>query len=202
MTKILIVDVHAEQYRDKLREKFPALRFMLFHSAKEVTGDLSGTDVMLMFGIEVRDFMLAGAPRLKWIQPLATGVDHVLRCPSLKPNVLITSGRGIHGPPMREQVVYMMMAVSRDVVRAVGDQKAHFWERRLWSTLHGKTAAIAGTGVVGSAIAELLKAFGMGVIGVTRNPREAAGFDEMMPTDRLGGAARRARHLLNTPPPR
>jgi len=199
-TKVLIVDIHAEQYRDRLREAFPALQFTLFHSAKEVTGDLSDVDVMIMFGIEVRDFMLAGALRLKWIQSLATGVDHFLRCPSLRPNVLITSGRGIHGPPMREQVVYMMMAVSRDAVRAVGDQKAHFWERRLWSTLHGKTAVIAGTGVVGAAIGELLKALGMHVIGVTRTPRPAAGFDEMIATDRLAEAARRADYLINMLP--
>jgi D-2-hydroxyacid dehydrogenase (NADP+) len=200
MTTVLIVDVHAEMYRDRLHTEFPALRFKLFHKAAEVTGDLSDIDVMIMFGIEVRDFMLAGAPRLKWIQSLATGVDHFLRCPSLKPSVLITSGRGIHGPPMREQVVYMMMAMSRDAVRAVGDQKAHFWERRLWSTLHGKTAAIAGTGVVGSAIAELLKALGMHVIGVTRTPRQEAGFDEMIATDRLLDAVRRADYLINMLP--
>jgi D-2-hydroxyacid dehydrogenase (NADP+) len=200
MTKTLIVDVHAEMYRDRLHEAFPALQFTLFHSAKEVTGDLSDIGVMLMFGIEVRDFMLAGAPRLQWIQSLATGVDHFLRCPSLKPEVLITSGRGIHGPPMREQVVYMMMAVSRDAVRAVGDQKAHFWERRLWSTLHGKTAAIAGTGVVGAAIAELLKALGMHVIGVTRTPRQEAGFDEMIATGRILDAVRRADYLVNMLP--
>jgi D-2-hydroxyacid dehydrogenase (NADP+) len=200
MTTVLIVDVHAEMYRDRLQAEYPALRFKLFHKAAEVTGDLSDVDVMIMFGIEVRDFMLAGAPRLKWIQSLATGVDHFLRCPSLKPNVLITSGRGIHGPPMREQVVYMMMAISRDAVRAVGDQKAHFWERRLWSTLHGKTAAIAGTGVVGAAIGELLKALGMHVIGVTRTPRQEAGFDEMIATDRLLDAARRADYLVNMLP--
>lgn len=199
-SKVLIVDVHAEQYRDRLREKFPALQFTLFNSAKEVTGDLSDIDVMIMFGIEARDFMLAGAPRLQWIQSLATGVDHFLRCPSLKPNVLITSGRGIHGPPMREQVVYMMMAISRDAVRAVGDQKTHFWERRLWSTLHGKTAAIAGTGVVGSAIAELLKALGMHVIGISRAPRPAQGFDEMIATENLVEAARRADYLINMLP--
>jgi D-2-hydroxyacid dehydrogenase (NADP+) len=200
MTAILIVDVHVEMYRDRLQAEFPALQFKLFHKAAELTGDLSNIDVMIMFGIEVRDFMLAGAPRLKWIQSLATGVDHFLRCPSLKPNVLITSGRGIHGPPMREQVVYMMMAISRDAVRAVGDQKAHFWERRLWSTLHGKTAAITGTGVVGSAIGELLKALGMHVIGVTRTPRQEAGFDEMIATDRLLDAVRRADYLINMLP--
>jgi D-2-hydroxyacid dehydrogenase (NADP+) len=200
MTKVLIVDVHAEMYRDRLREEFPALQFRLFRSAHDVTGDLSDIDVMVMFGIEVRDFMLAGAPQLKWIQSLATGVDHFLRCPSLKSDVLITSGRGIHGPPMREQIVYMMMAVSRDAVRQVGDQKAHFWERRLWSTLHGKTAAIAGTGVVGSAIGEALKALGMHVIGVSRKPRQETGFDEMIATNRLTEAAARADYLINMLP--
>jgi D-2-hydroxyacid dehydrogenase (NADP+) len=78
--------------------------------------------------------------------------------------------------------------------------KAHFWERRLWSTLHGKTAAIAGTGVVGSAIAELLKALGMHVIGVTRTQRQAAGFDETVATDKLADAARRADYLINMLP--
>ena len=106
---------------------------------------------MIMFGIELRDHMLAGAPGLKWIQSLATGVDHFLRCPALKPDVLITSGRGIHGAPMREQVVYMMMAVSRDATRQVEDYQHRIWQRRLWSTLHGKTAVIVGTGIVGAS---------------------------------------------------
>jgi phosphoglycerate dehydrogenase-like enzyme len=200
MPTVLIVDIHAEMYRDRLRREFPALQFALFQNGREVTGDLSDIDVMIMFGIEVQDFMLKGAPRLKWIQSLATGVDHFLRCPSLRPQVLITSGRGIHGPPMREQVVYLMMAASRDAVRQVGDQQEHVWERRLWSTLQGKTAAIAGVGVVGTAIAELLKAFGMHVIGVTRTPRQVAGFDEMIATDRLPDAARRADYLINMLP--
>jgi phosphoglycerate dehydrogenase-like enzyme len=200
MTKVLIVDVHAETYRDALRAEFPALQCSLFHRAAEVSGDLADIDVMIMFGIELRDFMLSGAPQLKWIQSLATGVDHFLRSPSLKPEVLITSGRGIHGPPMREQVIYMMMGVSRDVVRQVGDQRAHFWERRLWSTLHGKTAVIAGTGIVGGAIGEALKALGMHVIGVSRTPRKEAGFDEMIATDRITDAAARADYLINMLP--
>ena len=199
-TKVLIVDVHAEMYRDRLLAEFPDLQFALFHNAAAVTGDLSGVDVMLMFGIEVRDEMLAGAPKLKWIQSLATGVDHFLRCPSLKPGVLITSGRGIHGPPMREQVVYLMMAVSRDAKRQVEDHQHHIWQRRLWSTLHGKTAVVVGTGIVGAAIGELLKAFGMHSIGVTRTPRKVAGFDEVMPTDRLPEAAAKADYLINILP--
>jgi D-2-hydroxyacid dehydrogenase (NADP+) len=200
MTNVLIVDVHAEMYRDRLQAEFPALQFAIFHNAAEVSGDLSGIDAMIMFGLEIRDAMLSGAPHLKWIQSLATGVDHFLRCPSLKPEVLITSGRGIHGAPMREQVLYMMLAVSRDAKRQVEDHQHRIWQRRLWSTLHGKTAVIVGTGIVGAAIGEMLKALGMRVVGVSRSPRQAAGFDDIMPADRLADAAAKADYLINVLP--
>jgi D-2-hydroxyacid dehydrogenase (NADP+) len=200
MTKVLIIDVHAEMYRDRLREKFPQLEFALSRNAAEASGDLSDIDALICFGIAIEDSILRRATRLKWIQSLATGVDHFLRCPSLKPEVLITSGRGIHGPAMREQVLYLMMGVSRDVAHQVEDKKAHVWQRRLWSTLYGKTAVIVGVGVVGIAIGEALKALGMTVIGVTRTPRSIAGFDEIMPTDRLVEAACRADYLINVLP--
>jgi D-2-hydroxyacid dehydrogenase (NADP+) len=200
MTKVLIIDVHAEIYRDRLLEEFPDQEFVLAHSAAEAPDDLSAIDALICFGIAVDDSILRRATKLQWIQSLATGVDHFLRCPSLKPDVLITSGRGIHGAPMREEIVYLMMAVSRDAARQVEDKKARHWERRLWSTLNGKTAVIVGIGVIGIAIGELLKALGMHVIGVTRTPRAVAGFDEMMPTDQLAAAASRADYLINVLP--
>ncbi len=101
---------------------------------------------------------------------------------------------------MRETVVYLMMAVSRDVKSLVEEQKAHVWNRRFYNLFTGKTAAVVGVGVVGTAIAQLLKAFGMHVIGVSRTPRTVEGFDEMMPTDRLREAAGRADFLINVLP--
>jgi D-2-hydroxyacid dehydrogenase (NADP+) len=199
-TKVLVVDIHAEMYRDRLLAEFPSLQFLLFKNAAAVTGDLSDVDAMIMFGIEIRDEMLAGAPGLKWIQSLATGVDHFLRCPSLKPDVLITSGRGIHGPPMREEVVYLMMGVSRDARRQIEDHQHHIWQRRQWSTLHGKTAVVVGTGIIGEAIGELLQAFGMHTIGVTRTPRKITGFDEVMVQAQLPEAAAKADYLINILP--
>jgi len=198
--KVLVVDIHAELYRDRLQAQFPNLKFMLFHKAAEVDRDLSDIDVMIMFGIEIRDQMLRDAPRLKWIQSLATGVDHFLRCPSLRRDVLITSGRGIHGVPMREHVLCLMLAISHDAKRQVEDQQQHVWQRRLWTTLYGKTAVIAGTGIVGAAIGEMLQAFGMRVIGVSRMPRQVRGFDEILPNERLREAASKADYLINVLP--
>ncbi len=198
--KVLIVDIHAELYRDRLQAEFPYLQFMLFHNAAEVIGDLSDIDVMIMFGIEIRDHMLRDAPHLQWIQSLATGVDHFLRCPSLRRDVLITSGRGIHGVPMREHVLYLMLAIGHDVKRQVEDQQQHVWQRRLWKTLHGKTAVIPGTGIVGSAIGEMLQALGMHVIGVSRTVRKTQGFDEILPSERLREAASKSDYLINILP--
>jgi len=198
--KVLIVDIHAELYRDRLQAEFSGLEFMLFHKAAEVSSDLSAIDVMNMFGIEIRDQMLRDAPRLKWIQSLATGVDHFLRCPSLRRDVLITSGRGIHGVPMREHVLYLMLTISHDAKRQVEDHQQHVWQRRLWTTLYGKTAVIAGTGIVGAAIGEMLQTLGMRVIGVSRVPRLVRGFDEILPSERLCEAASKADYLINVLP--
>ena len=200
MPKVLILDVHAEQYRDRLRTELPDLQFVLAPNAAAAPGDLSDIDALICFGIAVDDSILRRATQLKWIQSLATGVDHFLRCPSLRPETLITSGRGIHGASMREEIVYLMMAVSRNALQAADDKRTRHWQRRLWSTLDGKTAVIVGIGVVGIAIGELLKALGMTVIGVTRTPRAIAGFDDMIPTDRLADAASRADYLINVLP--
>jgi phosphoglycerate dehydrogenase-like enzyme len=198
--KVLIVDPHAEIYRDRLRAEFPALQFVLAHKAADLPPDIADADVLISFAIELKDEFYQRAGRLKWVQCLATGVDHVLRCPSLKPQTLLTSGRGIHGAPMRETIVFLMMGVAREARQLAQAQQSRVWDRRFWSLLCGKTAVIVGVGVIGIATAKLLKAFEMQVIGVTRTPRAIDGFDEIMPTAELKAAAARADYLINILP--
>jgi D-2-hydroxyacid dehydrogenase (NADP+) len=200
MTGVLVLDDHAKIYADNLRREFPALTV---HAAREEVStpqDLSGIDVFIAFGNDLGDDLFRRMTRLKWIQSLATGTDQFRRMPSLRADVLITSARGIHGPPMRELVAYFMLFLARDAMGQIADQRAHRWDRRYWSLLAGKTAMIVGLGVGGTAIGELLKAFGMTVIGTTRAPRPLAGFDEVVPRSRLLEAVRRTDYLINILP--
>jgi D-2-hydroxyacid dehydrogenase (NADP+) len=197
---VLVIDAHADIYAGQLRAAFPGLAVHTAHDLTELPADLSGFDVLVAFGTSINDDVLRRLSGLTWVQSLATGVDHFLRCPFLSRDVLITSGRGIHGPMMREMAAHLMLCLSHDVIRQVADQKAHAWDRRLWSLLYEKTAVVVGVGVSGTAIAEGLSAFGMRVIGVTRTPRKIAGFDDMMPTDRLVEAAAKADYLINVLP--
>ena len=197
---VLVLDGHAGIYAEHLTNEFPALRVHTAASLDDLPDDLSPIDVLVSFGVAVTDDVLARLTNLKWIQSLATGVDHFLRNPALRPSVLITSGRGIHGPMMREMAAFLMLCLSHNVLRQTEDQKAHRWERRLWTLLYEKTAVVVGLGVSGIAIGELMRALGMKVIGVTRTTREIAGFAAMMPTDRLVEAAAAADYLINVLP--
>jgi D-2-hydroxyacid dehydrogenase (NADP+) len=59
---------------------------------------------------------------------------------------------------------------------------------------------VVGIGVSGIAIGEVLSAFGMHVVGVTRTVRQIDGFNWIMPTDRLIEAAAKADYLINVLP--
>jgi D-2-hydroxyacid dehydrogenase (NADP+) len=201
VTNVLVLEKFADIYERELMARFPDLVVHKAATMADIAVDLATVDVLFAFGIAIGDSLIARMTHLKWIASLATGVDHFLRCPSLERNTIVTSARGIHGPAMRETVATLMLALSRDVRRLVNNKAAHRWERgERWPLLAGKTAVVVGIGVSGIAIGELLKAFGMRVVGVTRTPRAVAGFDTMVPTAELARAAAEADYLINVLP--
>ena len=158
-------------------------------------------DVLIAFGLAINDALIGDMTSLKWVQSLATGVDHFLRCPSLKAETILTSARGIHGPPMRESVARMMLSLVFGSEAKHRNQEIGKWDRGSpWHLLAGKTAIVAGTGVSGSAIAELLTAFGMTVIGLSRTPRPIAGFARIEAMSQLARIAPEADWLINVMP--
>jgi phosphoglycerate dehydrogenase-like enzyme len=198
---VLVLDTFAHVYAERLRREFPALGVHTARTAAEIALPLQEVDVLITFGHMINDDLIARASRLGWIQSLATGVDHFLRCPELKAQTLLSSGRGIHGPPMQESVAYLMLALARNAPRLAQRQMAHQWDRgRPWPLLSGKTAAVVGVGVAGAAIGNLLKAFGMRLIGVSRTPRVIEGFDEAAHTDDLAAVAAHADYLVGILP--
>ena len=82
---VLIVDMHAGIYAEHLRRDFPDLGIHTLASSAELPEDLSDIDVLVAFGIAIDDDVLRRLDNLKWVQSLATGVDHFLRSPTLAP---------------------------------------------------------------------------------------------------------------------
>lgn len=199
-TSVLILDTYADMYVDELRRTFPELTLHGARTAADIAIDPAEADVLVAFGIAITDDLMRRATGLSWIQSLATGVDHFLNSPHLRKETRLTSARGIHGPAMRETVAFLMLNQSHQVGRLARNQTDHVWQRNPWTLLAGKTAAIVGVGLASSAIAELLRAFGMRVIGVSGTPRAADGFDQVVGLDALLETAAAADYLISVLP--
>ncbi len=200
-TRVLVLDRFAAVYERHLRHEFPALGVHTATTARDIAVPLDAIDVLVAFGVAINDELISGARNLKWIQSLATGVDHFLKSPGLRADTLLTSARGIHGAPMRETVALLILGVTRNVRRLVDHQHARIWERGdPWPLLAGKTALVIGSGVSGSAIGRLLQAFGMTTLVATRRPRPVDGFDRSIALAELAATVGEADFVIDVLP--
>jgi D-2-hydroxyacid dehydrogenase (NADP+) len=166
-------------YYRGIREVFPDIALNIVGHSNEAAPFIAQADVLVTFGTPVSDEILAEAKRLKWVQLLSTGVDGIVSRPSLGKDVIVTNIPGIHATSVSEAAIMFMLALSRDLPRAVHDKDRHMWDR--WSSpiLEGKTVGILGVGLIAEGLAPRCKALGMRVVGITAAPRSVAGFDAM-----------------------
>jgi phosphoglycerate dehydrogenase-like enzyme len=168
-----------DQYRDRLKAKFPQLHVDLVDHHSKVGPYIGSADILLTFAPRLSDDVLRAGTKLKWVQALGTGVDNLIDRPVLRQDVIVTNVHGIHGPPVSEAALASMLALARDLPRAVRAQDARDWTRFPARLLHNKTVGIFGIGAIAEQLAPKCKAFGMRTIGVSSAPRPVAGFDRM-----------------------
>jgi D-2-hydroxyacid dehydrogenase (NADP+) len=189
MTNLLILLTLPEnvrhQYRDRLKARFPELSIDIADHHSKVGPHIAEADALLTFAPMLSPKVLQDATRLKWVQALGTGVDNLTDQDALRKDVIVTNIHGIHGPPVSEAALGSMLALARDLPRAVRLQDEKKWFRFPAQLLHNKTVGIFGVGVIAEALAPKCKAFGMRVVGLSSAPRPAPGFDEMRSRDEL-----------------
>jgi len=123
------------------------------------------------------------APRLKWIQTMSAGVDR-LPAEILRSGIRIANASGLHGTPMGELALAMMLMFAKDIPACQQMKETKTWRRYTPNLLRDRTVGILGLGVVGREIVRLAKVFGMRVAGMRRSDGEA----EVPPgVDRLYG---------------
>jgi D-2-hydroxyacid dehydrogenase (NADP+) len=104
--------------------------------------------------------------------------------------------RGLHGASVSESVLAAMLALSRNIARAVRSQDAGRWDRFPVELVKGKTVGVLGVGVIATELAPRCHALGMTVIGITSLPRIAPGFDRMVARDELLDVVGELDHLV------
>jgi phosphoglycerate dehydrogenase-like enzyme len=178
---LLIFLTHPEPtrsaYEQYLAPRHPELTIKTFGSRDEALAHAQWADILMCFGPQVRKDFFKDTPKLKWVHSLGTGTDGITDSPYLGKGVIVTATRGIHGVPMSEMALLMMLAFNRDLRRIERQRGEQRWERWPGMTLDGKTVGILGLGAIAEVMAPRFKAFGMRVVGITRTKRDIPGFD-------------------------
>ena len=194
-TDVLIVGRDSEVLAEHLRRAFPRLRFHCAHNSAEALALAPPCEILVIRTDEIFAGLIAAMPRLRLIQALTTGVDHIMALRNLPPNVMIAASRGFHGPQMSELAFLFMLAFARKFPAVLENQKHRIWDRCEQRLLVGKTVVVVGVGRIAEELAQRCKIFGMTVVGVSTRAT-APGFDAMDPRAQIAKAASLADFLI------
>jgi phosphoglycerate dehydrogenase-like enzyme len=122
--------------------------------------------------------LLGRMPRLRVVQTLTAGYEHVL--PYLPDRVTLCNAGGLHDTSTAELAVALMLAARRGLPDFVRGQDAGQWRHRRWESLADATVLIVGYGGIGAAVERRLAGFEVEVRKVARRPRAGvAGLDAL-----------------------
>ncbi len=112
------------------------------------------------------------AVRLKWLNSIYAGFDHMPLDVLHERGVVVTNGAGINAITIAEYVVMGMLTVAKGYREVVHAQDRHEWlmDSPGKRELYGSKALLLGMGAIGSLIAERLEPFGVEVTKVRRSP--------------------------------
>ncbi|WP_439549817.1 D-2-hydroxyacid dehydrogenase [Falsiroseomonas sp.] len=194
--KVLVFGEGVDLSLDALSAAAPGYDYVLADGGEGMMRAAAEVEVIIGLAHAIPGRVLAAAPRLRWIQALTAGTDHLEALPELRPDVLVTAMRGIQGPQMAELAFLMMLSLLRDMRGVLERQAARVWDRRPQRLLQGRTTVILGVGAIAEHLAERCRLFGMTVIGVSNGRDSVPHFDAILPRDRLAEAASRADFLV------
>jgi len=126
-----------------------------------------------------REDMIQAAPRLRVVSNYGVGVDNLdLKALSAR-GIPAGNTPGVVTEATADMAMALMLAMSREIVRAANYVKAKQWTG--WSPtlmisndVYGKTLGIVGMGRIGQAIAKRAQGFSMKILYHTRNRRPEA----------------------------
>ena len=117
-------------------------------------------------------------PRLKVVQTVTAGVDHVR--PFVPEGVQLCNGRGIHDSSTAELAVALVLSSLRGIPGFVRAQERGEWAPVRAQSLADRRVMILGYGSIGAAVERRLDGFEVDVVRVARTPRDGVhGIDEV-----------------------
>jgi phosphoglycerate dehydrogenase-like enzyme len=123
--------------------------------------------------------LLRAAPRLRWVQYSAAGVEHALFPELIESDVIFTNAKEIYGSHLADHIMASVLAFNRNFPHLWRCQEREVWESRANQRpmeLEGETLLVVGLGGTGRGVVRRAAGFGMRILAVTRRPEAHADF--------------------------
>lgn len=118
----------------------------------------------VVFGHDVPFDLAAGAPSLRWVQCIGSGVEHIWGSGLDREGITVTNAVGVSAVPMAEFVLGRILALWKRFPEIDERARTHDWSPAYGRMLAGSTVAIVGLGAIGRALAVRAAALDMRVI--------------------------------------
>ena len=145
-------------------------------------------DADVVYGLDYPVGLVDMAPKLKWVQMIGAGVDHLQGTGLMESDLTVTAMGGFSSRSIAEYVISQMLNHVKHMKRYIEEvARQRTWTRLPMDTLMGKTLGIIGLGRIGSDTALLAKPFGMRILASKRTPSSElpANVDQLYPADAL-----------------
>jgi phosphoglycerate dehydrogenase-like enzyme len=180
---------------ETLRRRFPDVRFVGADDPAALRREAADADVF--YGFEFPAALVAGAPRLRWIQSISAGVERNLAPAIVERGIVVTNGSGIAASGIAEHVIGVMLAFCRNFHVAARLQAERRWDRPAVMAgtgtpvreFAGARVAVLGLGPIGATVAHHSAALGAAVRGMRRHPDAPASppYEAVVGPDGLDG---------------
>jgi phosphoglycerate dehydrogenase-like enzyme len=132
---------------------------------------------------------LEDAKKLKWIQLVSAGAEHMYKAGIRESDVLVTTASGVHVHAMAEYALCAMVMLARRIPQILDEIDERKWRPQrprfyYGEELHGKTVGVLGLGAIGQQVATTSRCLGMKVLGLRRSGGSGVA-DEVFTPDRL-----------------
>ncbi len=139
--------------------------------------EVSDAEIYLGYGVPAT--LLAAGPGLEWVHSGAAGVRGSLTPEMLASPILFTNSKGIHGPPMGDTVLGMILYFARGLDFGVANKAEGRWnndpyyrgDHPLVELAHS-CVGIFGFGGVGREVADRVRALGARILAFDRGPED------------------------------
>ena len=166
-----------KEQREQVRSILSNAEFLGVKDFSQVDQDV---EVLVSFGQDITEETLFHFPKLRWIQVMSAGIDHLPLQAMAGRGIALTNARGAHQIQMSEHILWSILTIMRQGQISIHHQKRKVWDPEVRiDELYGKTACIVGAGSIGEAVAEKCRAFGMTVYGISHSVKNHQAYDRV-----------------------